>query len=932
MQIQWLRDGAEIPGAGSSTLTLDPLETNDSGKYSAVITNAVGDTRSVEVLITVANAAPRLTGDFEVQADNRVWPGEVVLIEGDYLFIGSPYETSSHGVVHVFLKDASQSSGWREVQEIPAPILPGVRQGFGQSLAAYEDTLVVGTQILNNAYVYERSEQGNWELVQTISQPGGDGIGFSRALDMDERTLVIGAEQANELGGNSGAVFIYERSSTSGQWEEIDMLTAGIEQDNLGSKVAVDGDTIVAAAIGIDTPPGGTNSGGAYIFQRTNEAPGSSWTLVRKLQPTGLQGHDRFGFSVDIDGDTAVVGAPSASIGVERAGAVFVFDRNAGGANRWSETARVLHRGRRFADYFGTDVQIRRNRLFASFVNDDLTNSRNGSIFIYDRQGAGSGVWAEFAELNESPRNQRREFGYALGVSGTQLVVSAKKDTNNSEGVLSRFYFYDIPPADNSAPVFGGEDPGSAIPGELFNYEILTTESDGQPVTIGAAFLPGWLRLIDRGDGTALLTGLPSTDDFGSHLVRILASDGLIDGISMLEFNLEVVNTPPIVIGFDPLEVDEDSPDVSIDLFAGFTDAEYPDSELRFEIVSEIPAALLERTAINPADGMLNIGFVPDANGQAEIVIRATDPGDLSATTTLAITVLPVNDRPVSIPGAPITANGSAAPETVAAGDLFSDIDEGDVLTFSIVGNTAPAIFDSVSIDAQSGALQIAFADYVDGESTLTIRATDIGSLFVDSEITVTLPPIPKPQITPDVSMSLNRRTGLYEQQITITNNSGRPMAAFQLIISNLNEGVSVYNGSGTNASGASLVDHLAIIPPGASVTTNIEYFSKLRTAPGDPGFDAVPKLPTPNVAPPGRVFEIDRVEVLPEGFLIEFPAEPGKSYAIQYAHNTTWFTSPMVVRAAGSRVQWIDSGSPKTPSPPSTVVRRLYRIIELSD
>ena len=98
--------------------------------------------------------------------------------------------------------------------------------------------------------------------------------------------------------------------------------------------------------------------------------------------------------------------------------------------------------------------------------------------------------------------------------------------------------------------------------------------------------------------------------------------------------------------------------------------------------------------------------------------------------------------------------------------------------------------------------------------------------------------------------MTLNRLTGLYEQQVTITNNCGRTMAAFQLAISNLNEGVSVYNSSGTNSSGDYLVDHRSIILPGESVTTNIDYFSTLRATPGDPIFDADPKLPTPNATP----------------------------------------------------------------------------------
>ena len=89
--------------------------------------------------------------------------------------------------------------------------------------------------------------------------------------------------------------------------------------------------------------------------------------------------------------------------------------------------------------------------------------------------------------------------------------------------------------------------------------------------------------------------------------------------------------------------------------------------------------------------------------------------------------------------------------------------------------------------------------------------------------------------------------------------------------------------------------------------------------------------LPTPEMTPAGRIFQVDRIAMAEGGLLIEFRAVPGQEYAVQDPHGDGWRTVPMTVRAAGNRVQWIDDGSPKTPSRPETVPLRLYRVIELS-
>ena len=79
-------------------------------------------------------------------------------------------------------------------------------------------------------------------------------------------------------------------------------LTAsdGAALDQLGYSVAIDGDTLVAGAIGDDAA-----QGAVYVFQRS----GGSWVFNAKLTASDGAANDFLGTSVAIDGDTIVVGA-----------------------------------------------------------------------------------------------------------------------------------------------------------------------------------------------------------------------------------------------------------------------------------------------------------------------------------------------------------------------------------------------------------------------------------------------------------------------------------------------------------------------------------------------------------------------------------------------------------------------------------------------
>ena len=72
--------------------------------------------------------------------------------------------------------------------------------------------------------------------------------------------------------------------------------------DEFGWSVAIDGDNVVAGAIGDDDYTGST-----YVFRTSDD--GATYGQVAKLTAADAASSDRFGISVAIDGDTVVAGA-----------------------------------------------------------------------------------------------------------------------------------------------------------------------------------------------------------------------------------------------------------------------------------------------------------------------------------------------------------------------------------------------------------------------------------------------------------------------------------------------------------------------------------------------------------------------------------------------------------------------------------------------
>ncbi|WP_370980902.1 putative Ig domain-containing protein [Agaribacterium sp. ZY112] len=266
--------------------------------------------------------------------------------------------------------------------------------------------------------------------------------------------------------------------------------------------------------------------------------------------------------------------------------------------------------------------------------------------------------------------------------------------------------------------------------------------------------LPSWLVFDET---TRTFNGTPSNSDIGTLIIELIASDGHDGSTASDVFELDIlaINDTPSAIGFPPLHNVEDANNDIINLYDFFTDEENG-SELVFSVQDNSAPELISNLSISD-EGMLEVSYNINQFGEANIVIRASDPEGLWIESSLTIVISSVNDTPISqaIPSTDLA--NTQTEQQINLNNYFSDVDDEN-LSYSVTGNSDPDFITETQV-SDSGLLTLTAAPFEQGEATLTIRAQDASGAFVDTTYTVSKtlnqniipePPIPPAPSTPD--------------------------------------------------------------------------------------------------------------------------------------------------------------------------------------
>ena len=314
---------------------------------------------------------------------------------------------------------------------------------FGFSVAIEGNTIVVGAnrppQPENTpaaAYVFVKPASG-WSGTLTESaelnasdEATGDWFGAAVAISGD--TVVVGAIN-DTVGSNddqgSAYVFVKPPNGWAGTLTENAKLTAsdGSQNDQFGSPVAIEGDTVVVG-VWLDDVGGNDTQGSAYVFVKPPAGWAGALTESAKLTASDGSPVDQFGHGVGVSGDTVVAGAFGDGAGVPATarGSAYVFVKP---VNGWSgaltQNAKLLASDGVDLDALAISVAIGGDTIFAGAQG--LTSGREGSAYVFVKPVNGwSGTLTETAKLIASDAAPDNHLGALVLLSGDTVLVGAR--------------------------------------------------------------------------------------------------------------------------------------------------------------------------------------------------------------------------------------------------------------------------------------------------------------------------------------------------------------------------------------------------------------------------------------------------------------------------------------------------------------------------
>ncbi len=455
--------------------------------------------------------------------------GWCAALDGDTALLGAPSRDvgglEDAGAAYVVVRDAGS---WTTQAYLLAGGLESFAD-FGTSVALAGDTALVGAPnddvgvFMNagSAFLFTRSG-ASWSsgAVLQADQPAAIDD-FGRSVALSEDLAVVGARLDDHAGGvDAGSAYVFARDG--GAWEQEARLSAddAADNDGFGNAVSLSGDTLLVAAAG-DDHAGGTDAGSVYVFVHS----GTTWSQQARLAADDAADDDGFGWSVALSGDTALVGAPRVDhAGGADAGAAFVFVRSGG---TWDAQARLVADDGAASDGFGWSVSLEGDTaVVGARVHPHDGGPAAGAAYVFARSGS---TWSQRQELRASDGEEFDRFGSAVALSGDSLVVAAERDhVAGLADAGSAYAFVDV--ADPWTDL-GGGTPGVAGTPTLTGSGPLTAGSTAAVTLADAppgAALVAWVSFAPT--PFAALGGTVHAFPFATQLVVTADGAGAFTG------------------------------------------------------------------------------------------------------------------------------------------------------------------------------------------------------------------------------------------------------------------------------------------------------------------------------------------------------------------------------------------------------------------
>jgi len=203
-------------------------------------------------------------------------------------------------------------------------------------------------------------------------------------------------------------------------------------KDSFGVSVAISGNTALVGAergdgAGIG-PIRRTDTGSAYLFDVT------TGNELARLNASDEAFDDRFGVSVSISGNTALVGAARDDVVGFDSGSAYLFDVATG-----NQLFKLTASDAAQLDLFGGSVAISGNTALIGARGDDDAGRASGSAYLFDVTTGN-----QLLKLTASDAAEVAFFGNSVAISGNTALVGAERDDNDGGLDSGAAYLFDI--------------------------------------------------------------------------------------------------------------------------------------------------------------------------------------------------------------------------------------------------------------------------------------------------------------------------------------------------------------------------------------------------------------------------------------------------------------------------------------------------------
>ncbi|HIH28442.1 MAG TPA: hypothetical protein HA260_01410 [Thermoplasmata archaeon] len=361
--------------------------------------------------------------------------GNLIAMDGDYALIPANHDDengANAGSAYVFVRTGNN---WTQ----QAKLLPddGAAGDMFGSPAISGDTVLIGASLdddngtdSGSAYIFVRTGSTWTQQAKLRPLDGAASDHFGGLVALSSDTAIIGACLDDDNGADSGSAYVFTRTGTT--WTQTQKILApdGQTGDYFGYTSYLDGNTaIITAPLDDDK---GIDTGSAYIYIKSGE----SWTQQQKLTASDSTLNDQFGQAVALDGDTALIGAPTYGPNATQIGAAYIFTRS--GAT-WTERAKLTASDAQTTDQFSAyAVALDGTTAIVGSPGDDVVGSNSGSAYVFSTT---DGInWIEQQKLIPSDGASADEFG-SLALDGNSAIITSWHDDNNGANSGSAYVF-----------------------------------------------------------------------------------------------------------------------------------------------------------------------------------------------------------------------------------------------------------------------------------------------------------------------------------------------------------------------------------------------------------------------------------------------------------------------------------------------------------